>query len=82
MGCSTGKRMFDSMILAEEALIQNHVRNDYRKGEGPTNVYECNLCGAWHFTSKGEPHELLSDPEVIARIESERRAFVWEQRLK
>ena len=82
MGCSTGKRMFLSEGLAEEALIQNHIRNDYRPGEGPTNIYECAICGAWHFTSKNAIHPLLEDPDVIKRIETERRAYLWEQRLK
>ncbi|MEQ6168584.1 MULTISPECIES: hypothetical protein [unclassified Ekhidna] len=82
MKCSSGKRAFDSVALAEEALIQHHIRNDYKKGEGPINIYECKECGNWHFTSKGIEHELFNDQEIVRRIESERRAFLWEQKLR
>ncbi|WP_420578471.1 hypothetical protein [Ekhidna sp.] len=82
MKCSSGKRSFDSHTLAEEALIQHHIRNDYQKGQGPLNVYECQECGNWHFTSQGPEHELFGDPEMVKRIESERRAFLWERRLR
>lgn len=82
MRCSSGKRAFDSVVLAEEALIQHHIMNDYKIGEGPINVYECQECGNWHFTSKGPESELFNDPDVIKRINVERRAFLWEQKLR
>ncbi|WP_424961053.1 hypothetical protein [Ekhidna sp.] len=82
MRCSSGKRAFDSVALAEEALIQHHIRNDYKKGEGPINVYECRECGNWHFTSKGTEHELFNDKKIVKRIEGERRAFLWEQKFR
>ncbi len=80
--CTSGKRSFSSLELAEEALIQHHVRNDYKHGEGPINVYQCEYCNEWHFTSKGSKHDLFDDSEVQKRIETERRAFQWEQKLR
>lgn len=80
--CTSGKRSFGALQLAEEALIQHHVRNDYKDGEGPVNVYQCDDCNEWHFTSKGSKHELFWDSEIQKRIKSERRAFQWEQKLR
>lgn len=80
--CSTGKVSFDSRELAEEALIQNHIRNNHRAGSGPINIYECMDCLNWHFTSRGDPCSLLIDPETVERIKKERRALEWEYRLK
>ncbi|MEQ9467884.1 MAG: hypothetical protein RLN88_10770 [Ekhidna sp.] len=80
--CISGKLSFAVESLAIEALIQNHIRNSYRDGQGPVNIYLCEDCGEWHFTSKGSKHHLLNDPEVRERIDSERRAYEWEQRLK
>lgn len=82
MKCSSGKRAYSNLVLAKETLIQHHIRNNYKRGEGPINVYECQECGNWHFTSKGAENEIFEDQEVMARIESERRAFLWEQKLR
>lgn len=83
MKCATGKRVFESEALAEEALIQNHVRNDYsRQTNGPTNIYQCRDCGFWHFTSKGGLHPMFEDEGVQERIKRERAAYHWEQRLR
>ena len=79
--CSTQKRPYDDETMAVEALIQWYIRNDSRSA-GPTNVYQCEECGYWHFTSKGGLHEKLLDPEVKKYIEREKRAFEWEQKLK
>lgn len=80
--CTSGKTIFQSKELAEEALIQNHIRNNHRAGSGPINVYECNDCQNWHFTSTGETSFLLLDTEVKNRISKDRRAMEWEYRLK
>lgn len=80
--CSSGKRVFDTQELANEALINNHIVNDYKPNEGPLNVYQCDDCGLWHFTSKGSKSDLLDDQEVIERIKKERLATYWERQLK
>lgn len=80
--CVTGKTIFESKELAEEALVQNHIRNNHREGSGPVNVYQCRDCFNWHFTSQGATCPLLLDSDVMQRIERERRAIDWEYRLK
>lgn len=82
MNCSSGKTTFDSKELAEEALIQNHIRNNHRPGTGPQNIYVCGDCGMWHFTSKGPVSPLLQDEEVKDRIAKEKRSQDWETRFR
>ena len=82
MKCPTGKTTFETEDLAKEALIQNHIRNNYRSGSGPLDIYVCPDCGDWHFTSRPPAASWLLDPETISRIEKERRAFNWEQQMK
>ena len=81
-GCSSGKRTFETESLAVEALIQNHIINNYRANEGPVNVYECPECGYWHFTSKSARHSLFDDPEIMKTIAREKQAHNWERGLK
>jgi hypothetical protein len=81
-GCISGKSIFQSKELAEEALIQNHIRNNHREGSGPINVYECRDCSNWHFTSNGNVSPLLLDSEIKKRIAKERTALEWEYRFK
>lgn len=78
MFCSTNKREYLSKEEAEEALIQYHIRYSFPKGQGPVNVYQCHLCEAWHFTSKGDMADILTDPEVKKRIAKERLGAGWE----
>ena len=80
--CVSGKRIYESESLAVEALIQNHVFNNYRVNEGPINVYECRDCMQWHFTSKGHKHPTLEDPATLRTIEREKRAYNWERGFK
>ncbi|MEP1032570.1 hypothetical protein [Ekhidna sp.] len=79
--CVTGKRSFVDEELALEALVQNHIINDYPINQGPCDVYKCIECDNWHFTSKGR-NALLDDPEIIARIKKDRLANQWERRLR
>ena len=74
--------MYETQLLAVEALIQNHIINNYRAGQGPINVYQCDECGNWHFTSKGVKSEIFDDPEMIKMIEREKRALNWERSLR
>lgn len=82
MGCPTGKTSFHTEELALEALIQNHIRFQHRKGAGPQNIYQCDDCDDWHFTSRLPSHPSLLDPETQKRIVEESRAKDWEDRLR
>lgn len=82
MVCSTGKRGFDSKELAEEALISNRSRFHHRDDSGPINVYQCEDCGDWHFTSKGSKSDLLESSDVRKNINLNREANYWERKLR
>ncbi len=82
MTCRTGKRCFETEAIAEEALIQNHIVNHYQGQEGPKTIYQCDECGNWHFTSRGQFHPLFEDEEVVDRIKRERLANSWERHLR
>jgi len=78
--CSTQKVCYDSKEIAEEALLQNHAKNNYAEGQGPINVYECDICGCYHFTSKGSTHPILKKQK--GRIDRLREANYWEDRFR
>ncbi len=77
--CPTGKRCFDSEVIAREALVQVRARHGYSESEGPQNVYRCDICHAFHFTSSSA--NSLS-PEEKAREKREREARFWEDKFK
>ncbi len=77
MSCPTHKRDYLSKQEAEEALIEHHIRFDFPPGQGPVNVYQCDFCEAWHFTSKGEKATILNDPKVKQRIERGKLGSKW-----
>ncbi|MEP1095239.1 MAG: hypothetical protein ABJG78_09025 [Cyclobacteriaceae bacterium] len=77
MGCVTGKNQYDSEDLAKEALIENRIRNNHRDGSGPINIYQCQDCKDWHFTSNGSEADFLRDPAIIERIKRQRQLFDW-----
>ncbi|MFY0651896.1 MAG: hypothetical protein JXQ96_07680 [Cyclobacteriaceae bacterium] len=82
MNCGTGKVSYASKEMAEEALIQNHSRNYYSTGSGPVNVYQCDACGEYHFTSKGDVSDLLKSPESQKKIAKNQEAHHWEQKWR
>lgn len=80
--CSTGKNYYFDEQTAIEALIEHLGRNHFSLGTGPINVYQCNICDGYHFTSKGEPLALLNNPDVKNRIRKLRQASSWEDRYR
>jgi hypothetical protein len=82
MICSTGKTPFGTEELAIEALVQNYIRHQHRPGAGPQDVYQCQDCGNWHFTSRPPTNPILLKPETIARIKQEGRAMEWESKFR
>lgn len=82
MGCPSGKSSFQSEEIALEALVQNHIRFQHRKGAGPQSVYQCDECDNWHFTSRLPSHPTLLDSETQRRIANESRAQNWEHKLR
>lgn len=82
MECVTGKRPYETEGMALEALIDIRGRNNYRANSGPINIYQCQDCGQWHFTSKGPVHPLLTSEETQKRISSQNEAEFWERKLR
>ncbi len=70
------------MTLAEDALIDAWIRNNHSPGNGPVNVYQCEDCGNFHFTSKGEMNERLKEEWNKGSIARSRRAFDFERKIK
>jgi hypothetical protein len=79
--CSTGKRVYLTETLAEEALIDAHSRNHYAS-TGPINIYQCEDCGYYHFTSKGQWNEKLAQQIASGKIKRQQEANQWVNKLK
>ena len=80
--CRTGKVIYLTQALSEDALIDAWVRNNYKLGAGPVNTYQCDECGNFHFTSKGEMNERLKKELDSGKIAKNQRAFDLENKLK
>jgi hypothetical protein len=74
--------MYFSQTLAEDALLEAWIRNHYKTGQGPVNVYSCDDCGNFHFTSKSAMNERLKGALDNGQIEKSRRAFDLENKLR
>jgi hypothetical protein len=80
--CSTGKVIYVTQTLAEDALIDAWGRNNYKIGSGPVNVYQCDDCGNFHFTSKGAMNDRLKKECDSGQIAKNQRAFDLERKFK
>jgi hypothetical protein len=81
-GCVTGKKMYDSMEIAEEVLIEAWSRYDYGSGRGPVAVYRCDDCGRYHLTSSGEMNPKLAEYLRNGKIQLQKEANHWLNKLK
>jgi len=79
--CPTGKRVYLTEALAEDALIDAHSRHDYA-GTGPVAVYACEECGYYHFTSKGKMNEKLAQQIANGKLKRLQEANRWMDKLK
>ena len=82
MNCSSGKRSYHSLELAEEALIGAHIAYHYPNGSGPMDVYLCDDCGQYHLTSSGAMNLRLKQMLEEGTIQKQRDASWWEGRIK
>jgi hypothetical protein len=73
--CPSGKVVYNSISQAEDALVESWIRNHYRKGQGPVNVYPCDDCGNFHLTSKGLMNARLQMAIETGEIQRLRRAW-------
>ncbi len=81
LNCTTGKRVYQTEIIAEEALIDSHSRNNYA-GTGPVAVYQCEECGYYHFTSKGPMNKKLAEQIASGKIKLQQQANEWSQKWR
>jgi hypothetical protein len=79
--CPTGKRIYVTESLAEDALIDAHSRHQY-SGTGPIAIYQCEECGYYHFTSKGEMNKKLAEQIASGKIKRQQEANQWMNKLK
>ena len=70
------------MQMAEDALIDAWVRNNYVSGTGPINVYPCDDCGNFHFTSKGAMNLKLKELLDKGTIQKNRTAYNYESKFR
>jgi hypothetical protein len=80
--CPTGKVSYSSLSLAEDALIDSWSRNNFTPTNGPINVYVCDDCGTYHFTSKGTINTRLKTELDSGLINKQRLAFDLEIKLR
>jgi len=80
--CITGKRLYISKQLAEDALIEAHIHFDYRAGGGPVAVYHCDECGDYHLTSRGPMNERLAEQLADGTIQRQKEASQWQGKFK
>lgn len=76
--CTTKKICFQNKEDAEEELVLNRVKYS----TGPVNVYKCEFCGYYHFTSKGEVNPKLLSEKSRRKIDRESEANYWLDKLK
>lgn len=81
-GCVTGKKMYATKELAEQALIQAWVKNDYPQGKGPVAVYLCNDCRQFHLTSSGPMNSSLEEFIKQGKLKLQKEADYWAGKLK
>jgi hypothetical protein len=80
MKCSSGKYQYMSQDLAETALMDQHIYKGFQIHEGPQNVYECDICGYWHLTSKSfSRNERLQEMHDSGEMKRKQEAQRWER---
>ncbi len=80
--CVTGKRLYHSQQLAEDALIESHIHFEHRAGGGPVAVYLCDECGEYHLTSRGPMDERLSKLLADGTIKKQKEASQWQSKFR
>jgi hypothetical protein len=80
--CTSGKRLYASAALAEEALIEAHIHFAFERGKGPVAYYLCGECGQFHLTSQGPMNERLVLLIKSGELRRLKEACAWERKLR
>ena len=79
--CITGKRVYSSETLAEDALIEAATRHGEGSG-GPVAVYLCHDCANYHLTSKGQMNTRLEQYIRDGKLKLNHEANRWLKKFK
>ncbi|MFT5513196.1 MAG: hypothetical protein ACI8SE_001598 [Bacteroidia bacterium] len=79
MSCPSKKKEHTTIGAAEGALIDARIRF---VGNSAVNVYECEDCGNWHLTSKGETHPKLQEMIDSGSLDEEIKKFEWREKYR
>ncbi len=80
--CITRKVMYPTAELAEEALIELWMKNDYQPMQGPIAVYKCEDCGEYHHTSRPPMSDKLAKALAGDKMKIQREANKWLEKFK
>ena len=80
--CITGKKMYPSQEIAEDALIEARTQFEYKANQGPIGVYLCEDCGCYHLTSQGKINDRLAEQLKNGSINLQKEANKWTSKLK
>jgi hypothetical protein len=80
--CVSGKKGYPTEAIAEDVLIETRTRFDYAPNNGPVTVYRCDDCGNYHLTSRGEVNKKLAEYLADGKIQKQKEADRWMDRLK
>ncbi len=80
--CVSGKKMYVSQEVAEDVLIETRTKFEYAPDQGPVAVYKCEDCGQYHLTSKGIMNVKLSQALAEGKIQLQKEANKWLDKLK
>lgn len=79
--CITHKKVYPSVEIAEDALIDAQTNFDYASRTGPIAVYHCEDCGYYHLTSKGTMNQKLKQFISEGKIKRQKEANRWLDKL-
>ena len=80
--CSSGKRIYLSFEVAQDALVESWIDFEFRPGAGPISVYKCDDCGYYHLTKSGVMDEKLRQYLDDGKIERQKEAKYWQNKFK
>lgn len=80
--CVTGKKIFPTEQIAEDALIEAQTAFDYPRNNGPIAIYLCDDCGEYHLTSRGPMNARLAASLAEGKIQKQKEANFWLDKFK
>jgi hypothetical protein len=75
--CISHKKVFPTLEIAEEALIEARSNFEYGAHSGPVAVYHCDDCGYYHLTSKGPVNPKLDEAIRSGKLKLRKEANKW-----